>query len=589
MQKHLPHIFFRPSSVGFLHKVINNLFFTGNSQRTTANGQQPIANGQSHHSLFTAGRLLLTASCLLLSATASPAQQPVYIPPTGKVFSHPADSVGIFGDMTNDGNLGSAPGSVINFYGKSWENASTALLPGVTGAAGSPGGQFRFLGLQPQNLFAGYNFNAKTGPSFPNLSVENKSGVWLQDLNDLHVRNNLNFNKGYLYLNGWNTLVDQSVTGYSDKGFVVTGSGIGGGSLYREPPQNDTLMTFPVGTDPESYSPFAMQSATPFRGMVGATVFDNVYLHATSGGMPDSDYVMKSWQVTSGEGSPQTTVLLQHREADEGVRFAPYRDSSYVSLYRVDNGAWDMDPLPHKIFNPGTLTTGKQYNDVWMNNRHFPAGLPHQNTGTNKDSVNWLTVSTTAYSNTTCPVADFRLWVAQRYNYKWVQLFWRTLRELNVMQYEVQKRVDTSENFHTITTIPAKNVNGFSDHLLYYYDADSAIYDGTVYYRLKMTSSSGCVVYTNVQKVIWGIYVQVWPDPSPGPTNIHVYGVKHDLMMQVINTLGQILGTYTIPPNTDYMIDLSKLPDAIYQLYFRDPKQNGKIVASVKVVKITVR
>lgn len=533
--------------------------------------------------------LLFMLGLWLLSFDAM-AQEPVYIPTNGQVFSHPADSVGIFGNMTNDGNLGSAPGSVINFYGKNWENASTALLPGVTGLSGSPGGLFRFMGTQSQDLSAGFNFNNKTGPSFPNLSVENNAGVWLQDLNDLHIRGSLNFNKGFLYLNGWNTLVNQSITGYSDKGFVVTGSAIGGGSLYRKPPESDTPMVFPVGTDPGSYSPFAMQSATPFSGIVGATVFDNVYLNATSGNIIDSDYVMKTWQISSGQGIPQTTVLLQHNEADEGARFSPYRDSSYVSLYQTDNGDWDMDPLPHQVFSPGTLTTGKQYNDTYMNNRHFPAGLPHQASGQpGLDSVNWLTVSTAVFSNTTCPVADFRLWVAQRYNYKWVQLFWRTLRELNVMKYEVQRREDTSENFHTIATVPAKNVNGFSDHLLYYYYADSAIYDGTVYYRLKMTSASGCVVYTNIQKIIWGVYAQVWPNPSPGPTNIHVYGITHDLIMQVANNLGQILGTYTIPPNTDYTIDLSKLPDAIYYLYFRDPKKDGQLVSSVKLVKVTVR
>lgn len=492
--------------------------------------------------------------------------------------------------MANDGNLGSAPGSVINFFGQNWANAPTALLPGVNGLPGTPGGLFRFLGNKAQDLSAGFNFNSKAGPSFPNLSVENNSGVWLQDLNDLHIRGNLNFNKGYLYLNGWNTLVNQSITGYSDKGFVVTGNAIGGGSLYRKPPDSDTLLVFPVGTDPGSYSPFAMQTATPFSGIVGATVFDNVYLNATSGNIIDSDYVKKTWQITSGEGAPKTTVLLQHNEADEGVRFSPYRDSSYVSLYQMDSGAWDMDPLPHQVFSPGTLTTGKQYNDTYMNNRLFPGGLPHQNSGqAGVDSVNWLTVSTAVYSNTTCPVADFRLWVAQRYNYKWIQLFWRTLRELNVKQYEVQRRVDTSENFTTIATIPSQSVNGFSDHLLYYYYADSAIYDGTVYYRLKMTSASGCVVYTNVQKIVWGIYVQVWPNPSPGPTHIHVFGIKHNLIMQVVDTWGQILNTYTVPPNTDYTVDLSKLPDAVYYLVFRDPSQKGREVAGIKLVKITVR
>lgn len=531
---------------------------------------------------FAIGLQMITFHSLL-------AQQPVYIPPDGQVFSHPADSVGIFGNMTNEGSLGTSIGSVVNFFGQSWTNSSTSLLPGNNGLPATPGGTFRFMGKQAQNLAAGFNFNSKTGPSFPNVSIENNSGVWLQDLNDLDIRQNLNFNQGYLYLNGWNTLVNQSITGYSDKGFVVTGSAIGGGSLYRKPPSTDTLLVFPVGTDPGSYSPAAMNGMQAFSGVIGATVFDHVYQHATSGTIMDSDFVKKTWQITSGEGVPQTTVLLQHQESDEGIRFSPFRDSSYVSLYQTGIQAWDMDPLPHTIFSPGTLTTGTQYNDTYVNNRLLPTGLPNQSAGLGLDSVNWLAVSTAAFSNTTCPVADFRLWVAQRYNYKWIQLFWRTLRELNVDHYVLQRRLDTSEVYTTIATIPSKSISGFSDHMLYYYFADSANFTQTAYYRLELVSASGCVVFTTVQIVKPRIEVRVWPNPSPGLTHVEIYGTDHDVIMQVADMWGQILGTYTIPSNSVYSVDLSKLQDAVYNFYFRDPLQNYKLIGSVKLVKITVR
>lgn len=586
MQKQLLHIISWIPPSRLLHKMIGSLPFT-----------HLLSSFTIHDSRFTfhkhtVYRILLTAYCLLFTAASSIAQQAVFIPPSGKVFAHPGDPVGIFGNMMNEGNFGSAPGSVINFLGRNWENSLAALLPGKTGMPETPGGLFRFMGTQAQKLAAGFNLNNKTGPSFPNLSVENKSGVWLQDLNDLDIRGNLNFDKGYLYLNGWNVLVDKNITGYSDKGFVVTGGGIGGGSLYRKPPDNDTLLVFPVGTAQDSYSPYAMQTAEPFSGIVGATVFDHVYPNATAGNVLDSDYVKKTWQVTLGEGAPQTMVLLQHQEADEGIRFSPYRDSSYVSLYQVDNGAWDMDPLQREVLNPGMLTTGRQRNNTYINSRLFPEGLPDQQTGqTGWDDVNWLTISTAAYSHIVCPVADFKLWVAQRYNYKWVQLFWRTLRELNVMKYEVQRKLDTSENFITIATMPAKNVNGFSNHLLYYYYADSALYDGAVTYRLKMTSASGCVVYTNIQKISWGANVLVWPNPSPGPTHIKVLGIKHNIIMEVVNNWGQILSNYTrtVPPNIDYSIDLSGLADDVYYLVFRDPKRNNKKITVVKLVKITGR
>lgn len=517
------------------------------------------------------------------------AQEPVYIPPGGKVFSHPEDSIGIFGDMTNEGSLGTSPGSVVNFFGENWSNASIAVLPGNNELPSAPGGTFRFMGKQAQNLSAGFNFNNKTGPSFPNISIENSSGVWLQDLNDLHIRQDLNFNGGYLYLNGWNTLVNQSITGYSDKGFVATGGTIGGGSLYRKPPGTDTLLVFPVGTAPESYSPAAINGTLPSARIIGATVFDNVYQQATTGNTPDSDYVRKTWQIISAEGIPQTVVLLQHQESDEGVRFSPFRDSSYVTLYETGIHAWDADTLAHQVFSPGTLTTDRQHRDAYINNRRFPGGLPYQNSGQVSDSVNWLTVSTAAFSNATCPVADFRLWVAKRYNYKWIQIFWRTLRELNVDHYVLQRRPDTTASYTTIAIIPSKSMSGSSDHMLYYYFADSSISTYTAYYRLEMVSASGCIVYSTVQTVKPQMEVRVWPNPTPGLTHIEPLGTDHNITMQVADTRGQILSTYTIPPNSVYSVDLRNLPDAIYYLYFRDPEQNGRLISSVKVAKITVR
>jgi hypothetical protein len=435
---------------------------------------------------------------------------------------------------------------------------------------------FRFLGSEAQSLAGGYNLTGGTGPSFPNVSIENNKGVWLSDLNDLHIRGRLQFKSGYLYLNGWNAVIDDSITGYSSKGFVVTGEDIGGGSLYRNPQPNGDLLVFPIGTDAASYSPMAIKSKEGFTSYAGARVFDHVLPKATTGAPEDSDAVMKTFQLTSAQLRQQTTVLIQHQEADEGVRFAPYRDSSYISQFY--NGYWDTDTLPHGVIRPGSLTTGKPGSDTYVNDRSFPDGLPHQGL----DSVNWLSVSTKGYSNFVCPLADFRLWVAQRYSYQWVQLFWRTTRELNIATYELQRRRDTGAVFQTIATFPSKGVNGFSDHLLYYYYADANEYDGWSYYRLKLTSPSGCVVYTAIREVPWGIGIDVWPNPSPGLTHIRIHGIKHPIRMQVVDTWGQVLYKYTI--GNDAVVDLSRLAAAPYFLVFYDPRNHDRMVKTVKLI-----
>jgi hypothetical protein len=517
---------------------------------------------------------MLLLCMLTIIFSSSRAQQAVFIPSDAYIFSHPGDTVGIFGNVINEGSFGTAPGSVINFSGIQWQNTPLSLLPGN---AGMNGGLFRFIGNKRQLLAAGYNLSGESGPSFPNISIENKSGVELQDLNDLHIRGNLHFGNGYLYLNGWNTLVDDSITGFSEKGFIVTGSGIGGGYLYRRPPAGDSLLVFPMGTDADSYSPLGLKAAEPFSGIVGAHVFDHVYEQAVTGNNLDSDYVKKTWQLRNAQGRDQTTVLLQHETDDEGFRFTPFRDSSYISYYRLQEGKWDMDSLKHTVVTPGTLTTGVPRRSAYINDRLFPRGLPAETT----DSVSWLSVST-AYTEITCPVADFKLWVAKRYNYKWVQLFWRTLHELNIDKYEVQRRYDTGSVFRTVATFDSKGRGGFSDHLLYYYDSDDNIYDGWTYYRLKMTSASGCVVYTDVQAVPWGIGVQVWPNPSRGETHVRIVGIKHPVIMQLVDTWGQILRNYTI--NLDGVIDIKGLSDAVYFLVFRDPKNNNKQVTTVKLI-----
>lgn len=529
------------------------------------------------HKLLTKilSRKILVLILVMSNIGLSYAQQTVFIPSSGNVFSYPTDSVSIFGDVINQGNFGTSTGSVVNFLGNSWENNQRSLLPGTDATTGAPGGLFRFMGSKTQSVAGGYNLTGGTGPSFPNLSIENKSGVYLEDLNDLHIRGNLQFSNGNLYLNGWNTLVDDSVQGYSQNGFVVTGEEIGGGSLYLPPPPYDSLR-FPIGTDANSYSPLAIKATEAFSGLVGARVFDHVFAQRNSGDILDSDYVTKTWQLTSAEGIKQTTVQIQHNEADEGIRFAPYRDSSYISLFR--KGYWDIDTLPHSFTSPGTITTGKPQNNTHINDRIFPDGIPDEAT----DSVNWLSVATKGFSNITCPVADFKLWVAQRYNYRWVQLFWRTLRELNLKQYEVQRRRDTSADFETIATVPSKGVNGFSDHLLYYYYADDNTYDGWTDYRLKLTSPSGCVVYTSIQKVSWGIGVNVWPNPSPGLTHVQILGIKHPIVMEVVSTWGQILRKYTVDESGAF--DLSALSDAPYFLVFYDPKNKNRMVTTFKLI-----
>lgn len=477
--------------------------------------------------------------------------------------------------MINAGDFGTSRGAVVNFLGDQWQNMPGSALSGEEGY-GSHGGLFCFIGSKMQLLASGYRANSGSGPSFPNLTIGNTGGVQLTDLNDLHIRGNLNFTIGNLYLNGWNTIVDSTITGYSKDGFIVTGKSIGGGQLYLESADENNTYVFPIGTDNDSYTPLAVRVPSALRHRIAARVFDHVLKHVYSGPLLDSDRVKKTWQLTAIQGIPQTVLFLQHPEEDEGNRFRFLRDSSYISLYSPARDLWDVDSSAHSLHHPGNLTT-QPVDYTYLNDRTFTGGIPLET----PDSLSWFSIAST-YSNIACPAANFKLWAAQRQNYRWVQLFWRTLRETNVVSYELQRKRDTGTVFKTITTVRSKGHDGFSNHLLYYYYADDNTYDGWTSYRLKMTSASGCVVYTDIQTVPWGIGVEVWPNPSPGPTNVRITGIKHNILLQVINTWGQVLQQHTL--NNDGIIRLDYLPDAVYFIVVRDPKKNNQKITTVKLV-----
>ncbi len=506
-------------------------------------------------------RRLLIA--LLCSLGCCPGRgQAVFVPPGASVFAYERDTVSVFGDLLNNGSFGSAAGATVNFFGSRWVNAGQALLPG------SPGGMFRFLGKGRQSLAGGYRFNEGLGASFPNLSIENAAGVWLEDLQDLRIRGNLHFGKGYLYLQGWNALADSLVTGYSAEGFVVTGPGLSGGYLYRRRGDSAGLV-FPLGTAPGSYTPMALKDTA--AGLRGATVFDQLYPRSQSG-QPVENFVQKTWHLKGAAGAGADTLYLQYGSGDQGSGFAALIDSSYITRYDVTRQVWDTAP-PRGLRTPATLTTGAPSPESYQNERLFPEGL---------DSLNWFSVTSAAMGPVACPFADFRLWVAQRYSYRWVQLFWRTNRERNVDHYELERRRDTAQDFTTIATVPSQAVGGSSDRLLYYYYADDNMYDGWTSYRLKLVSPGGCVAYTAVQEVPWGIGTQVWPNPSPGEVHVRVRGVNHPVALQVVNTLGQVLYRYTV--DGEITLHLGQLPDAAYFLVFRDPRMNERLVATVKLI-----
>lgn len=469
--------------------------------------------------------------CLVILSINAIAQNAAYIPPDGKVWSF--GNVAFFGDVTNDGMLGSNPASVLYFLGKQWTNSYTArLIDESPSGFNGTGGIFRFMGRNGQQIIAGgYNVATKTGASFPNLEVSNTNGIALADLNDLHIRNTLQLTNGHVFLNGWNLMVGTdnpgSINGYSDQRFIVTGAETAGGFLYRAKLTNDAgQVVFPVGTSATNYAPAGVRyegSPEDFK----ARVFDSVYLHAITGRKLYDSVVFKTWNLgQEGNGTGLTSIVLQHMNADEAPEYSVNRNNSYISRL-LEDGNWEIRKAVNDNMAPGTLTTQSMMQEATMHSRGI-AGIGN--------NVYFSKLTSLSYSYLPADIVHFN---AYRVSYSKVDLVWTTIRETNNAVFEIERMLDNETAFRKIATVATKAPNGYSTTRLDYYYQDANDYDGWSYYRIKAVSTTGKYVYTDVREVGPLIEAKVFPNPNYGDFKVTVRGIKTPLIVQVFDTWGQ--------------------------------------------------
>lgn len=514
--------------------------------------------------------------------SAASAQDTVFVPAVSRVGVLTGDPVSIYSNVVNEGAILTNPNAVVNFYGKYWYNVvgSALLDESVDGVSGT-GGVFRFLGNNPrynnigiQSIFGGYNVAGKSGTTFPNLEIDNPLGVLLADLSDLKVRHNLHLVNGHLFLNGWNLVVGNNrpgtITGYSDKSFIITGPAINGGFVYREQVSAaDGDVVFPVGTNIASYSPAQLK----FSGTVEdfrVRVFDSVYQYATSGPANRKDFTNKTWNIGHGSQLVSTDLTLQHMNADEGQDFSSFRSNSYVSRY--DNSAWDFIDNPDYLPVAGALTSGAALRTSTMQMRRFSDGFgPNEYFA--KASVIYGPYSPAIYLH-------FNAWRLSKY---FAQLEWTTTRELNNSVFEIERRYDQDTGFVKVGTVPTMAANGNSTFKIDYKHADPNQYGGWTYYRIKSVSKNGRTSYSEVKAVPPFLEVNIWPNPNRGQFQLRVQGNTGAVLVQITNILGQVMHQYElVSQGTVYVNDLSK---GTYLVVFYD-KATHRLMRTEKVIVI---
>lgn len=522
---------------------------------------------------------------LCCTSLAARAQTGVFIPPGGDVMAHRADTVAIFSNLTNQGRFGSATGSAVLFYGGLWSNTDAALLPEerfYDPTLPPGGGVFRFMqppdGSGRQTIFGGYNSATGIGASFPNLYINNPSGVQLADLSDLRIRYNLHFESGHLYLNGWDVAVGgeptgrSSITGYTSRRFIVTGTSPYGGFLYL---YNVSAATgeavFPIGTGTDSYTPLALRYSGRRADNFRARVFDNVYANAQTGAPLEGNLVLKTWQVLQN-GLPNgdsITVSLQHNAADQNTGFAENIDSSFISRYSLMSG-WDTI-RPGGFSQPGTLTTGNPLRQAYMHSRTVAA------------TPGGIFLSLLALKKPETPGLDVSLiFDAMRRDVRQVQTTWLTLHERNVQHFELERRLAHESGFRAIAVSPSQSPNGNSNVNRQYQYMDDNYYGDLSYYRLKTVSRNGDSTYSPVRTVPGNFKIIVSPNPSRGQFNVSLSGVRNLLRMDMIDIKGNVIYTTKIT-GTNMPVQVANAAVGMYFLVFYDTDNNNVVIDRQKI------
>ncbi len=321
------------------------------------------------HTLVPASAVLLALVFFMPGLVKAQAVNEVHVFPNAPVYAHPNSNTNIFSNVSQGGTVVSYDTALINFFAQVWQNEAGSRLPDEsTRGIDSIGGIFRFSGqfLNPQRIIT---LGSQPYNGFPNLRIDNLLNVTAQAGN-LHVNNNLDFVNGNLILSNVDVNVGHdglgTITGYGSSNFIVTGTGMTGGSLVRSFTGAATTPTdYPIGTSLASYTP----ASIIYKGIpqnIKLRVADNVYNK-----MNFPEYVNKTWMMVRDfpDANGTLDLTLQHNSADEGIEYFRNRAEAYVTRYDANLvGLYDI-VAPHPTTTPGTISARAPVFGAYMNTR----------------------------------------------------------------------------------------------------------------------------------------------------------------------------------------------------------------------------
>jgi hypothetical protein len=157
---------------------------------------------------------------MLLSSSILFAQDNLQVHTGANVRMFDGATMAVYGDVMQEGTIGSEDNSAIRFYGNTWMNDVNATHPGE--------GWVQFV--QPNALYGTNNPQNLEGAgllaSFPQMEVDNPNDIFLLS-SDTKVRQTLRFTTGHVILDENDMVVGDglspgTIDGYDETKFVVT-------------------------------------------------------------------------------------------------------------------------------------------------------------------------------------------------------------------------------------------------------------------------------------------------------------------------------------------------------------------------------
>ncbi|MBO6515316.1 MAG: hypothetical protein JJ975_02095 [Bacteroidia bacterium] len=328
----------------------------------------------------------------IFSSALATAQTSFFVANGAQVYVFQEDTVSVWGNFQNHGQVSSESKAVLLIYGDSLIQSNTASVSGNGKVVLQQPRPTPYSGNSIQYVNGGFHWQSSSGSTIANLVINNGNGVRLANT-DLKVQDTFDFQNGRIELDTNNlTLGDGDpgvLLGYDETRFFVTTASATittGGFFQREELSASTAeVDFPVGASSGNYTPARIQNDGTSDD-ISVRAFANTYLDGFSGADFNDTTIGTTWEIQEATtGGSDVTLSLQHNTTNEGDTFSAYRTAHFITHYEgtvgnsgtngsdtVSDLKWDLLTMAKRYGGEsgnGYITTGSAISNALVTKR----------------------------------------------------------------------------------------------------------------------------------------------------------------------------------------------------------------------------